>query len=57
MTTLSKGYERPMETLDDVVREHIKKALERTGWNITEAAKLLEVGRATIYRKVKRYWR
>jgi len=33
-------------------RKLIRKALERTGGNIPEAAKLLGIGRATLYRRV-----
>ncbi|MCC7398926.1 MAG: hypothetical protein IT455_17800 [Planctomycetes bacterium] len=29
--------------------------LERTGWNITRAAELLEVDRVTVYNKIKKY--
>jgi Nif-specific regulatory protein len=36
-------------------RKLIKEALSRTGGNIPEAAKLLGLGRATVYRKVDEY--
>ncbi|MEO8496455.1 MAG: sigma 54-interacting transcriptional regulator [Planctomycetota bacterium] len=36
-------------------RKLIKQALERTGGNIPEAARLLGIGRATLYRKVEDY--
>jgi len=35
--------------------EHIRKALEKTHWNKSEAAKLLRCSRMTLYRKVVRY--
>lgn len=38
--------------LDDWEQRLIKEALERTAGNIPEAAKLLGIGRATLYRKV-----
>ena len=40
--------------LDDVVREHIERALELTGGNMSEASRRLGIGRATLYRKVER---
>jgi Nif-specific regulatory protein len=36
-------------------RKLIKQAIERTGGNIPEAARLLGIGRATLYRKVEEY--
>lgn len=41
--------------LDYWERKLIKEALSRTGGNIPEAAKLLGIGRATVYRKVDEY--
>jgi transcriptional regulator with GAF, ATPase, and Fis domain len=35
--------------------EEIRKALEKTHWNKSEAAKLLQCSRMTLYRKVVRY--
>lgn len=35
--------------------EHIRRALEKTHWNKSEAAKLLQCSRMTLYRKVVRY--
>lgn len=42
----------PMELLE---KESIKKALVKTEGNIVLAAKLLNISRATIYRKIKKY--
>jgi transcriptional regulator of acetoin/glycerol metabolism len=36
-------------------RKLIREALTRTGGNIPEAAQLLGIGRATLYRKVDQY--
>ena len=36
-------------------RHLIERALQITGWNVAEAARRLEIGRATIYRKIERY--
>lgn len=41
--------------LDDVERKLIRKALERAGQNVPEAARLLGIGRATLYRKIDEY--
>jgi Nif-specific regulatory protein len=46
-----------LETLriDEWERRLIRKALERTGGNVPESAKLLGVSRATAYRKITEY--
>ena len=36
----------------EVVEEHIKATVEYTGGNVTEAAKILKLGRATVYRHI-----
>lgn len=36
-------------------REHILKALQRTNFNKTEAAKLLQIARKTLYNKINQY--
>lgn len=41
--------------LEEVEREHIRRTLEMTGNNRTEAAKLLKIGERTLYRKIKEY--
>jgi len=41
--------------LEDVERQHIQKTLELTGQNRAEAAKILEIGERTLYRKIKEY--
>ncbi|MBK8974874.1 MAG: sigma-54-dependent Fis family transcriptional regulator [Planctomycetes bacterium] len=43
------------DSLADVERRHIAAVLERTGWNITRAAQILEVDRVTVYNKIKKY--
>ena len=46
-----------LETLqiDHWERKLIVEALKRTGGNVPEAAKLLAIGRATLYRKIEQY--
>lgn len=41
--------------LEEVEREHIRRTLELTGQNRTEAAKILQIGERTLYRKIKEY--
>jgi transcriptional regulator of acetoin/glycerol metabolism len=33
----------------------LHSTLQATGWNISAAARCLEVGRSTLHRKIKRY--
>ncbi len=42
-------------TLRDAERAHILRALEATGWNKKETARLLEISRGTLYRKIVEY--
>jgi len=43
------------DSLAEMEKRHIASVLARTGWNITRAAKLLGVDRATVYNKIRRY--
>jgi DNA-binding NtrC family response regulator len=43
------------DSLAELEKRHIAAVLGRTDWNITRAAELLGVDRATVYNKVKRY--
>jgi transcriptional regulator of acetoin/glycerol metabolism len=36
-------------------KAHIAVVLGKTRWNITQAADLLQIDRATLYNKIKRY--
>jgi DNA-binding NtrC family response regulator len=38
-----------------VEREHIRAVLEETGWNISEAARILAVDRGTVYNKIRAF--
>lgn len=44
-----------MESLNDQERRAILRALETTHGNRNRAAKLLGIGKTTIYRKIKEY--
>ena len=41
-------------TLKEMERRHLQNALETSDWNITRAAKLLDIDRVTLSRKMKR---
>ncbi|MBI2391891.1 MAG: sigma-54-dependent Fis family transcriptional regulator [Deltaproteobacteria bacterium] len=42
-------------SLADSEKAHIARVLERCGWNISQAARVLEVDRVTLYNKIKKY--
>ena len=42
------------EVREQVERQHIKSALERTGGRVDDAAKLLDVSRSTLFDKIRR---
>ena len=42
-------------TLAEAERAHIVRVLEVTGWNKKEAARLLDISRGTLYRKIVEY--
>ncbi len=46
---------REGDSLVEVEREHMAEVLDRTGWNITHAAKVLGVDRVTVYNKIKKH--
>ena len=50
---LSSGM-RP-KTLDEIEREHIRRALESESGHVESAAKLLGIPRSTLYQKLKNY--
>lgn len=52
------GKETPspsVESLDDLEKNHISQILSKYKWNISAAAKALQVDRATLYNKIKKY--
>ena len=44
-----------LPTLREAERAHILRALESTSWNKKEAARILEISRGTLYRKIVEY--
>ena len=51
----SRGSAANGKSLSDVERQHVKNVLEETGWNVYQAARLLEIDRVTLYNKIKKY--
>jgi DNA-binding NtrC family response regulator len=45
----------PDGTLEAVERQHITRILEQTGGNISQAARILDIDRVTLYNKIKKY--
>jgi DNA-binding NtrC family response regulator len=45
----------PLTSLRDAERVHILRVLEQLGWNKKQAAKVLEISRGTLYRKILEY--
>jgi DNA-binding NtrC family response regulator len=43
------------ETLDAVERHHIIRVLEQTGGNVSQAARVLDIDRVTLYNKIRKY--
>jgi DNA-binding NtrC family response regulator len=43
------------DSLVEVERAHIKKILERSGWNVSRAAEVLGIDRVTVYNKMKKF--
>jgi two-component system response regulator AtoC len=49
------GALRRPRTLEEVEKEHIIKALERTSWNQSAAARALGISRPTLRKRLKAY--
>ena len=43
------------ESLAEVEKAHVQTILERTGWNISRAARILDIDRVTLYNKIRKY--
>jgi DNA-binding NtrC family response regulator len=44
-----------VESLDDLEKRHIEQILKKYGWNISRSAKALNIDRATLYNKIRKY--
>ncbi len=54
--TVTTGPARPAQgSLADMEKVHIQGVLEAQGWNITRAARVLDVDRVTLYNKIRKY--
>ncbi|HMA85093.1 MAG TPA: sigma-54 dependent transcriptional regulator [Desulfosalsimonadaceae bacterium] len=42
-------------TLLDVEKRHIKGVLDECGWNISQAARILDINRSTLHKKINKY--
>jgi DNA-binding NtrC family response regulator len=45
----------PVQSLEEVEKEHIASVLASTGWNVSRAAEILQVDRVTVYNKIKKH--
>jgi two-component system response regulator HydG len=36
-------------------KHYIQRILEECGWNVTRAAKMLDINRVTLHKKIKRF--
>jgi DNA-binding NtrC family response regulator len=55
-TPVGQGNERNgAASLEDMERRHIAEVLQRTGGNVSQAARILDVDRATLYSKIRKY--
>jgi DNA-binding NtrC family response regulator len=51
---LPSGVELP-DSLREMEQLHIERILEKTGWNISQTARRLEIDRQTLYNKIQKY--
>jgi DNA-binding NtrC family response regulator len=51
----SQGRPRRPRALASVEQAHIEHVLAETGWNVSQAAAVLEIDRGTLYAKMRRY--
>ena len=52
---LTEGVEEENMNLSDIEKKYILKVLALQNWNITQCAKILGIGRNTLYRKMESY--
>ncbi len=46
---------RTDDSLESVERQHIARVLDHTGGNVSQAARLLDIDRVTLYNKIRKY--
>ncbi len=44
-----------LRPLREIEREHIQRVLDATNWNKKRSARVLEIGRETLYRKIDEF--
>jgi transcriptional regulator of acetoin/glycerol metabolism len=54
-TNVSQSQDAKVHTINELEAVAIQNAIYNFGGNLTEAARALGIGRATLYRKVKQY--
>ncbi|MCL4813932.1 MAG: sigma-54 dependent transcriptional regulator [Vicinamibacteraceae bacterium] len=54
-STPTEAAAEQLGTLESVERQHIQTVLEHTRGNITQAARILDIDRVTLYNKIKKY--
>jgi transcriptional regulator with GAF, ATPase, and Fis domain len=54
-TQAATSASAPLRPLRAVEREHIQRVLDATNWNKKRAARVLEIGRETLYRKIDEF--
>ncbi|HKI48487.1 MAG TPA: helix-turn-helix domain-containing protein [Desulfobacteria bacterium] len=42
-----------LKTLKEIEREHLRTVLEKTGWNIEKASRLLKISVSQVKRKIQ----
>jgi two-component system response regulator AtoC len=42
-------------SLAEAERAHVRSVLDASGWNITRAARVLDIDRVTLYNKIRKY--
>jgi DNA-binding NtrC family response regulator len=51
----AEGPTHTLGSLADSEKTHVTRVLQHCGWNISHAARVLEVDRVTLYNKIKKY--
>ncbi len=51
----SKPAAPEADSLEDMEKVHIQRMLEKTNWNISRSAEILQIDRVTLYNKIKKY--